>query len=148
MLEKITPAAQSIRPNAISAALAACGYAAALWTGLPLLTQALLIAQGADIVTGVLCALTGRSRKSESGKVSSGALLMGVIKKGLEWLVVLVCVQVGGALGVQNISGAAMTYMTATELVSLIENLKLFGLDIPLLNTILDVAGKSGAQDA
>ena len=65
--------------------------------------------QGADILTGLLCAVTGKSRKTESGKVSSGALLMGVMKKGLEWLVVGVCVSVGNGLGVTSVCGAAMT---------------------------------------
>ena len=104
------------------------------------LAQALLIVQGADIVTGLLCAVTGKSRKTESGKVSSGALLMGVMKKGLEWLVVGVCVSVGNGLGMTSVCGAAMTYMIATELVSLIENLEIFGLNVPLLGKLLDVA--------
>ena len=104
------------------------------------LAQALLIVQGADIVTGLLCAVTGKSRKTESGKVSSGTLLMGVMKKGLEWLVVGVCVSVGNGLGMTSVCGAAMTYMIATELVSLIETLEIFGLNVPLLGKLLDVA--------
>ena len=104
------------------------------------IAQALLLVQGADILTGILCAVTGKSPKSESGMVSSRALTMGVIKKGLEWLVVGICIHVGGALEMTGIGGAAMTYMIATELVSLLENLQIFGLDIPLLRRILDVA--------
>ena len=33
-----------------------------------------------------------------------------------------------------------MTYVMATELVSLLENLSLLGMEVPLLKTILDVA--------
>ena len=40
-----------------------------------------------------------------------------------------------------------MTYMIATELVSLLENLQIFGLDIPLLRKILDIAQGSGKDD-
>ncbi len=117
------------------------------WDGSRLpLAQALLIVQGADILTGLLCAVTGKSRKTESGKVSSGALLMGVMKKGLEWLVVGVCVSVGNGLGVTSVCGAAMTYMIATELVSLIENLEIFGLNVPLLGKLLDVAQEDGEE--
>ena len=144
MGEKMTEIARGIRPSAINAIVAAGGYAAAWWTGLPALAQALLIAQGADVLTGLLCALTGRSGKTASGRVSSGALMMGVAKKGLEWLAVLVCMQVGAALGMDGIGGAAMTYMMATELVSLVENLKLFGLDVPALDRILDIARGAG----
>ena len=135
--------ARGIRPSVVSAIVAAGGYIAAWWTGLPLLSQALLVAQGADVITGLLCALTGRSDKTSSGRVSSGALMMGVAKKGLEWLAVLVCMRVGAALCMDGIGGAAMTYMMATELVSLMENLKLFGLDVPALDRILDVARRT-----
>ena len=100
MLEKkAMEVVQGVKPNIISWISAVIGAALVWWTGLPPLGQALLIVQGADILTGLLCAVTGKSKKTESGKVSSGALLMGVMKKGLEWLVVGVCVSVGGALG-------------------------------------------------
>ena len=95
---------------------------------------------------GLLLALTGRSPKSESGRVSSRALSAGVVKKGLEWLVVGICIHVGGALEMNGIGGAAMTYMIATELVSLLENLQIFGLDIPVLRRILDVAQGGKAE--
>ncbi len=91
-------------------------------------------------MTGILCALTGKSNKTESGRVSSGALFMGLIKKGLEWLVVLICLVVGEALGMAGVAGAAMVYMMATELVSLMENLSIFGLKVPMLEKLLDVA--------
>lgn len=145
MEERIAQVARGVKPSVISWCSAAVGAALSWWTGLPLLAQALLIAQGADVVSGLMCALAGRSEKTQSGRVSSGALTMGVAKKGLEWLAVLVCVQVGAALQMEGIGGAAMTYMMATELVSLIENLRLFGLEVPALDRILDVA--RGGQD-
>lgn len=121
--------------------LGACvGLVIGFWTGLPALGQAVLIVQCADIVTGLACAVLGKSQKSESGKVSSRVMLEGIIKKGAEWLIVLVCVYTGTPLGMEGIGSAAMTYVIATELVSLLENLALLGLDVPLLQTILDVA--------
>lgn len=143
----MTEAAQGLRPNAVKWIGAAAGWAAAWWAGLPAIAQALLMVQGADVLTGVLCALTGKSPKSGSGRISSRALSAGVVKKGLEWLAVCICVHVGGALEMQGIGGAAMTYMIATELVSLIENLEIFGLEIPVLRTILDVAQGRRAQE-
>ena len=140
MENKAMEVVEAVRPGVFNWIGAAVGAVIAWYTGLPALAQALLIVQGADILTGLLCALTGKSDKSASGRVSSGALVMGLVKKGLEWLVVLICVVVGHALGVESISGAAMTYMMTTELVSLIENLSLFGLDVPLLQKLLDVA--------
>lgn len=140
MENKAMEVVEAVRPGVFNWIGAAVGAVIAWYTGLPALAQALLIVQGADILTGLLCALTGKSDKSASGRVSSSALVMGLVKKGLEWLVVLICVVVGHALGVESVSGAAMTYMMATELVSLIENLSLFGLDVPLLQKLLDVA--------
>ncbi|MBQ4265126.1 MAG: phage holin family protein [Clostridia bacterium] len=142
MKEGIREIADSVRPDMVRLAGAWIGLAAAWFAGLPPIAQALLLTQGADVITGLLCAIKGKSSKTASGKVSSGALVMGMLKKGLEWLVVLICVYVGAALDMQGISGAAMTYMIATELVSLTENLSVFGLNIPLLDKLLDVAQK------
>ena len=126
--------------------LGACvGVVIGFWTGLPALGQAVLIVQGADILTGLACAVLGKSQKSENGKVSSRVMLEGIIKKGAEWLVVLVCIYAGAPLGMDGVGTMAMTYVIATELVSLLENFELLGLDVPLLKTILDVA--HGKQD-
>lgn len=147
MGEWLYDAVRSIRPDLMKTLGALAGAACAWWAGLSALAQALLIVQGADVLTGVLLALMGRSAKSESGRVSSAALMAGLIKKGMEWLVVGICVAVGGALEMEGISGAAMTYMIATELVSLMENLNVFGLRIPLLVRILDVAQNKGGEE-
>lgn len=143
----MTETGQGIHLSVIKWVSAAAGWAAAWWAGLPAIAQALLMVQAADVLTGVLCALTGKSPKSDSGRVSSKALSSGVVKKGLEWLAVCICVNVGGALEMAGIGGAAMTYMIATEMVSLIENLSIFGLDIPVLRRILDVAQGGQTQE-
>lgn len=140
IMNMIEEAVEAIRPDAVRMAGAAMGAAAAWFSGLPPIAQALMATQAADILTGVLCAVYGKSPKTTSGKVSSGTLSEGMIKKGLEWLVVLICVYVGRALDMNGIGGAAMTYMIATELVSLMENLSIFGLDVPVLERLLDAA--------
>ena len=122
------------------------GALVSLWTGAPALGKAVLIVQCADIATGLACAWLGKSRKSDSGRISSRVMLEGVVKKGAEWLIVLVCIYTGTPLDIEGIGAAAMTYVIATELVSLLENLSLLGLDVPLLGTILDVA-QGGRRD-
>lgn len=139
-------AEETVRPTVLRIAGAALGALAAWFTGLPVIAQALLMVQAADILTGLLAALMGRSPKTQSGKVSSKALTEGMIKKGLEWLVVLICAWVGTALGLDGIAGAAMTYMMTTEMVSLMENLSLFGLEVPVLQRLLDIAQKKNAE--
>ena len=140
MWDRITHTMEFMKPDVLKWTGAVIGAIMAWWTGLTAIAQALLLVQGADILTGILCAVTGKSPKSQSGRVSAKALTMGVIKKGLEWLVAGICIRVGGALEMDGIGGAAMTYMIATELFSLLENLQIFGLDIPVLRRILDVA--------
>ena len=127
---------------------AGVGLLLSIWTGMPALGRGILIVQGADILSGLACALLGKSEKSASGRISSRAMLEGLIKKGAEWLIVLVCVYTGTPLGMEGICSAAMTYVIATELVSLLENLALLGLDVPLLRTILDVAHGGHGEDA
>lgn len=134
------------RPNVFRMMSAAAGTLVSWFSGLPAIAQALLLTQGADVLTGLLAAIKGKSPKSETGKVSSRALTDGMIKKGLEWLVVLICVYIGAAMEMQGITGAAMAYMMAAELVSLMENLSLFGLDIPVLHRVLDAAQKKSAE--
>lgn len=142
MKDKAMEALGAVKPSAARMIGAAVGAAAAWFSGLPPIAQALLLTQGADILTGVMLAVIGRSQKTQSGKISSGALMMGMVKKGLEWLVVLICVYVGRALSLEGIGGAAMTYMIAAEMVSLMENLSVFGLDVPVMKRLLDVAQK------
>ena len=127
---------------------AGVGLLLSIWTGMPALGRGILIVQGADILSGLACALLGKSEKSASGRISSRAMLEGLIKKGAEWLIVLVCVYTGTPLGMEGICSAAMTYVIATELVSLLENLALLGLTVPLLETILDVAHGGYSEEA
>ena len=131
---------ESIWDKSVRLCAAGAGALLAWFSGLPAIAQALLVVQGADVLTGVLLAFWEKSPKTTSGKISSGALTQGLIKKGLEWLVVFICLSVGQALSMQGIAGAAMTYMIATELVSLMENLSIFGLKIPMLERLLDAA--------
>lgn len=125
---------------------AGVGLLISVWAGMPDLARGILIVQGADILSGLACALLSKSQKSPSGRISSKVMLEGLIKKGAEWLIVLVCVYTGTPLGMEGICSAAMSYVIATELVSLAENFSLLGLDVPLLRAILDVA--HGGKDA
>ena len=137
-------ALSGVRPDAAKLLGAAAGAVCTWFAGLSPIARALLIVQGADVLTGVLLAVQGKSTKSESGRISSGALTTGLIKKGLEWLVVFICLAVGEGLNVQGISGAAMTYMIATEMVSLMENLSVYGLNIPMLQRLLEQMKQEG----
>lgn len=132
--------AQQLATNLVAWLGAAAGMVIGVWAGLSALAQAVLIVQAADVITGLCCALLGKSHKSESGTMSSRAMLEGMIKKGAEWLIVLVCTYAGTPLGMEGVAPAAMTYVIAAEVVSLLENLSLLGISSPALESILDVA--------
>ena len=55
MEEKTMQVMKGVKPNAVNWIGALIGAALAWWTGLPPLAQALLIVQGADILTGPGC---------------------------------------------------------------------------------------------
>ena len=54
MEEKTMQVMKGVKPNVVNWIGALIGAALAWWTGLPPLAQALLIVQGADILTGLL----------------------------------------------------------------------------------------------
>lgn len=60
MEDKAMQVVQGVKPNVVNWIGAAIGAALAWWTGCRRLAQALLIVQGADIVTGLLCAVDGK----------------------------------------------------------------------------------------
>ena len=57
---------EAIRPSAISWIGAAAGVIVGWWTGLPALMQAMLVAQGADFVTGASGQGWARARRARA----------------------------------------------------------------------------------
>ena len=119
--------------RAFKAAMAAAGAIAGLfgaWTpGLTILVVMMLI----DYVTGVLVAVTGKSPKSETGKLSSVAGFMGLARKGFIMLIVLVATLLDKAIGnaAMMFQSAAVFYYIANEGLSILENADLMGVPFP-----------------
>lgn len=115
------------------ALMAAAGAVAGLfgaWT--PALTI-LVIMMLVDYVTGVLVAVTGRSPKTETGKLSSEAGFMGLAKKGFIMLIVLVATLLDRAIGnaAMVFQSASVFYYIANEGLSILENADLMGVPFP-----------------
>ena len=115
------------------ALMAAAGAVAGLfgaWT--PALTI-LVIMMLVDYVTGVLVAVTGRSPKTETGKLSSEAGFMGLAKKGFIILIVLVATLLDRAIGnaAMVFQSASVFYYIANEGLSILENADLMGVPFP-----------------
>lgn len=111
----------------------------------------LIVVNGIDYATGLLCAWRGISPKTAQGKLSSKAGFDGLAKKAFIWLVILLttCLDklVGG--GSATFQTAAAFYYIANEGLSILENGALMGLPVPsfikdALEVLLVKSGKEG----
>lgn len=127
------------------------GAIAGFFGGFSPVMKCLLILNIVDYATGYICALLGRSPKTESGGASSKVGFIGLARKAFIWLVVLLAILLDRAIG--NGSAAFQTaaafFYISNEGLSIIENAALMGVPIPpFLKKILEVLlEKSGNGD-
>jgi len=126
----------SIKESIWMGVAAVCGLVAAMLGGWDTALTSLLLCMAADYVTGVIvAAVFQRSRKTESGALSSKAGFTGLLKKGVTLLIVMVAFRVEQSAGVPYIREAAIFAFMANEVVSLIENAGLMGVPVPAVVT-------------
>ena len=115
------------------AAMAAAGAIAGLFGEWTLALTILLVMMTIDYVTGVLVAVTGKSPKSETGRLSSEAGFVGLAKKGFIMLIVLVATLLDRAIGnsAMVFQSTAVFYYIANEGLSILENADLMGVPFP-----------------
>lgn len=137
--------------KAIKAAAAAIGAVAGAFGGWSWLMTVLLACMVADYVSGTLVAWMGKSLKTEYGGLSSKVGAMGLIRKGLMLMVVLVAALLDRALGQGNamFRDAVCWFYVANEGISLMENLNLAGVPFPkkLKELLGEKAGESGESE-
>lgn len=95
----------------------------------------LLIFMGVDYVTGLLLGALGKSKKTESGTLSSGACWRGLIKKGVTLLIILVACRLDLLIGTSYIRDAAVIAFCVSEVISIVENAGIMGVPIPAVIT-------------
>lgn len=114
-------------------------------------TRVLLIFMAVDYVLGCLCALTGHSTKTESGHFLSRVAFMGLLRKAVIMLVVLLAIQLDRALGGEGamFRSAVEFFYIASEGLSIIENAGLIGVPIPkkLKRALEALREKSDGED-
>lgn len=92
----------------------------------------LIIFMAIDYATGLIVAgVFKKSNKSDSGTLSSNAGWKGLCKKGVTLLVVLVAFRLDITLGVDYIKTAVIIAFIINEVLSIIENAGLMGINIP-----------------
>lgn len=136
----------------ITELLAAVGGAiASYFCGLPPIMWVLIAVMTIDYITGILCGLMGKSQKTETGYLSSGAAFIGLLKKALIILVVLLAalldkaVSMGTGVTFEAVAGATCLWFIASEGFSILENVASMGVPIPgILKQALEIMRKKG----
>lgn len=109
------------------------GGIAGAFGGWDTLLTVLTAMMAADYLSGVALALMGRSTKTEYGGLSSKVGAVGLAKKGLMLLVVLVAALLDRAMGADHAvcRDAVCWFYVANEGLSLLENLAQAGVPFP-----------------
>lgn len=90
---------------------------------------ALLICQGADLITGlIVAAVFHNSTKSQHGGAESWVMFKGLCRKFVMWVIVAVVHQLDVVLGFDYLTTAAVYAFIANEALSLLENAGLMGI--------------------
>ena len=117
------------------------------WT--PLMTV-LAAAMVLDYISGVIVAIVGRSPKTEGGHLDSKVGYIGLAKKGLVVIVVLLATLLDAAVGNSTMvfQTAAACYYIANEGISILENAALLGLPVPeMIERTLEQLKKAEADE-
>ena len=132
--------------------LAAVGGAiASFFITMPPLVWILIGVMSIDYITGLICGAMGKSTKTESGYLASHAAFLGLLKKALILLVVLLsslldmAVSKGAGIQFEAVMGATCLWFIASEGMSVLENVGSMGVPIPkILQRLLEVMRSKG----
>ena len=108
--------------------LAAIGGAiVSFFVTMPPLVWILIAVMTIDYITGLICGAMGKSKKTENGYLESHAAFIGLLKKALILLVVLlaalldIAVSKGAGIQFEAVMGACCRWFIASEGMSIIE---------------------------
>ena len=127
------------------------GAVAGAFGGFDPVFRVLLACMVVNYVSGVIVALMGKSRKTETGFLDSKIGARGIAKKGLMLLVVLVAALLDGALGTEQqiFRSAVIWFYVANESLSILENMALANVPFPkrLLNALEQIKQKGDDEE-
>ena len=130
------------------------GAIASFFCGLPPIIWILLAVMSLDYITGILCALMGKSPKTEHGGLSSSQAFKGLLRKSLILFVVLLAALIDHAVAISAeiefaaVAGATCLWFIASEGMSILENAAEMGVPIPkLMMQALELFKGKGGSD-
>ena len=116
------------------------GFIATLLGGWDSALATLVIFMGIDFVTGVVTAVMGKSKHSDSGALNSKAGWIGLAKKFCILLMVVVGVRIDILVGTNYIRDTVCISFCLNELLSIVENASLMGIPFPpVIKKAIDV---------
>jgi len=119
--------------KAVKALATVGGAIAGIFGEWSVLMTILAAAMVLDYISGVLVAAFGKSLKSEGGHLDSKVGFVGLAKKALIIMIVLLATLLDKALGAEAMvfQTATVCYYIANEGISVVENAGLMGLPVP-----------------
>ncbi len=132
--------------------LAAVGGAiVSFFVQMPPLVWILIAVMTIDFITGLICGAMGKSNKTENGYIASNQAFIGLMKKALILLVVLLAalldkaVSEGAGIQFEAVMGATCLWFIASEGFSILENVALMGIPVPkILLKLLEIMKEKG----
>ena len=132
--------------------LAAIGGAiVSFFTTIPPLVYALIGVMSIDFITGLICGILGKSKKTENGYLASHEAFRGLMKKMLIILVVVLAaaldyaVSVSAGITFDAVLGAACLWFIASEGLSILENVSCMGVPVPkIMMNLLEIMKQKG----
>lgn len=120
-----------------------------LFGGFDMALRVALIFMCTDWIIGTLVSLIFKSSsKTEDGKLSSKVMFMGLVKKGLMLVMILVSHNLDLLLGFDFIRMGVCYYIIAMELTSLIESWAISGLAYPkVFDKVLEVLNEKSTSN-
>lgn len=117
----------------IKGACAVAGAVAGIFGEWNVLLTILAVCMLLDYISGLIVAALGKSSKTEGGGIDSKAGFIGLAKKALIMLIVLLATVLDKALGTDRMvfQTAAACYYIANEGISIIENAGKIGVPVP-----------------
>ena len=136
----------------IAEIIAAIGGAiASFFVNMPPLVWILIAVMTIDYITGLICGAMGKSEKTETGYLASHAAFLGLLKKALILLVVLLAslldmaVSKGAGITFDAVMGATCLWFIASEGMSILENVATMGVPVPkILLRLLEIMREKG----
>ena len=123
------------------------GFITTLLGGWDSALATLVVFMGIDFVTGLVTAVMGKSKHSDSGLLNSKAGWVGLEKKFCVLLMIVVAVRIDILLGTTYIRDATCIGFCVNELLSIVENTSLMGIPYPdAIKKAIDVLQKKAGR--